>query len=185
MNKGMLRVREALRRALRRAGWAGAAGGVLLALAVAIDHQAASAFAARRDALAAERASLLRGGEVVQAQHSGVDRDTLRAFYAGFPARDALPALLSALQVQAETHGVDIDRSDYRIADESGAPLQRVVLSLPVRAEFGALYGWLSELVASSPHIALEALSLRRSDAHSGLVDGELRLLVFVRRVPA
>lgn len=181
----LLRVRESLRRALRGAGWAGAAGGLLLALAVAIDQQAASAVETRRTALAAERASLLRGGEAVQAVRTGVDRDTLRAFYDGFPTRDALPALLSALQVQAETHGVDIDRSDYRVADETGAPLQRVVLSLPVRAEYAALYGWLSELVATTPHVGLEALTLRRGDARGGFVEGELRLLVFVRRTPA
>ena len=180
-----LRFREALRRALRRAGWAGAAGGLLLALAVAIDHQAASSFETRRAALAAERNDLLRGGEAAQPLRTGVDRDTLSAFYDGFPARAELPALLSALQVQAETHGVDIDRSDYRIAEETGAPLQRVVMSLPVRAEFGALYGWLAELVATTPHVGLEALSLRRGDTRSGFVDGELRLLVFVRRTPA
>lgn len=180
-----LRIREALRRALRRAGWAGAAGGLLLALAVAIDQHAAGFFEARRAALAAERASLLRDGEAAQPQRTGIDRDTLRAFYDGFPARAELPALLSALQVQAEAHGVDIERSDYRIADETAAPLQRVVLSLPVRAEFGVLYGWLSELIASSPHVGLEALSLRRNDTGSGFVEGELRLLVFVRRTPA
>lgn len=179
------RVREALRRALRRAGWAGAAGGLLLAAAVALDQHAASSFAARRAALAAERATLLRGGETAQPVHAGIDRETLRAFHDGFPPREALPALLSALQVQAETHGVDIDRSDYRITDETGAPLQRVVLSLPVRAEFGALYGWLAELVASTPHVGVEAVSLRRNDARTGFVEGELRLLVFVRRTPA
>lgn len=181
----VLRIRESLRRALRGAGWAGAAGGLLLALAVAIDQQAVGSFDARRAALSAERASLLRGGEAAQPVRTGVDRDTLRTFYAGFPLREDLPALLSALQVQAETHGVDIDRSDYRIADETGAPLQRVVLSLPVRAEFGALYGWLSELVASTPYVGLEAMTLRRGDARSGFVEGELRLLVFVRRNPA
>lgn len=63
----LLRVRESLRRALRGAGWAGAAGGLLLALAVAIDQQAASSVETRRTALAAERASLLRGGEAAQA----------------------------------------------------------------------------------------------------------------------
>lgn len=181
----LLRVREALRRALRQAGWAGAAGGLLLGLAVAVDWHAAGALEARRTTLAAERARLLRGGEAAQPVRQGVDRDTLRAFYDGFPARDALPALLSALQVEAETHGVDIDRSDYRMADETGAPLQRVVLSLPVRAEFGALYGWLAELVATTPHVGLEAFTLRRVDARSGFVEGELRLLVFVRRPPA
>lgn len=181
----LLRVRESLRRALRRAGWAGAAGGLLLALGVAIDQHAADTFETRRATLAAERAGLLRGGEVAQPARTGVDRDTLRAFYEGFPLRNELPALLSALQVQAETHGVDIDRSDYRVADETGAPLQRVALSLPVRAEFGALYGWLSELVATTPHVGLEAFTLRRGDARSGFVEGELRLLVFVRRAPA
>ncbi|MHB1373923.1 MAG: hypothetical protein ACYC5W_01350 [Thauera sp.] len=178
----LLRVRDALRRAFRGAGWAGAAGGLLLALAVAVDQQAASDIETRRAALAAERAVLLGGETPVRAAPAGIDRQTLQAFYQGFPPRSELPALLAALQVQAETHGIDVDRSDYRVSEETGAPLLRVVLSLPVRAEYGALYGWLSELIATAPHVALESLALRRADARSGFVEGELRLLVFVNR---
>ncbi len=181
MNR-LLRVREALRRAFRGAGWAGAAGGLLLALAVVVDQQAVSDIEARRAALQAERATLLGGDTPVRAVPTGIDRQTLQAFYQGFPSRSELPALLAALQVQAETHGIDVDRSDYRVSEEAGAPLLRVALSLPVRAEYGALYGWLSELIATAPHVALESLALRRTDARSGFVEGELRLLVFVNR---
>lgn len=180
--KRMLRVREALRRAFRGAGWAGACGGLLLALAVAVDQQAASDIETRRAALGAERAVLLGGDTPARAAPTGIDRHTLQAFYQGFPPRSELPALLAALQVQAETHGIDVDRSDYRVSEEAGAPLLRVALSLPVRAEYGALYGWLSELIATAPHVALEAIALRRADARSGFVEGELRLLVFVNR---
>ena len=180
--KRMLRLREAVRRAFRGAGWAGAAGGLLLALAVAVDHRAVSDLETRRAALAAERAALRGGDAPARAVPAGLDRQTLQAFYQGFPQRSALPALLAELQVQAETHGIDVDRSDYRVSDEAGAPLLRVALSLPVRAEYGALYGWLSELIATAPHVALESIALRRADARSGFVEGELRLLVFVNR---
>jgi len=176
----LLRLREALRRALRRAGWAGVAGGVLLALAVALDQHTAGEVAARRAELSAERARLLGGGAAQRPARAGIDRSSLETFYRGFPPRGELPALLAALQVQAERHGVDVDRSDYRIAQEPGAPLLRVVLALPVRAEYAALYGWVAELIAGMPNVGLDSLALRRADANSGFIEGELRLVVFV-----
>lgn len=176
------RLRESALRALRNAGWAGIAGGLLILIAVAVDQAAGGALDARRATLAAERAALLRGGSATPASGAAASREALDAFYAGFPPAGDLPMILGDVHAHAENHGVDLDRTDYRLADESGTPLLRVALNLPVRGDFRALYAWLGELSAAVPAVGFEALSVRRSDPQLGFIEGELRMVVFVRR---
>ncbi|QDF95503.1 hypothetical protein CJ010_02515 [Azoarcus sp. DD4] len=174
-------LRDPVRRAWRRAGWAGWLGLALLLLALAIDLLAVPAIELRRQALSAERTRLLQGSETA----GGLVLPAGTAeFYGHFPTVQDLPQLLTRLHAMGDEHGLDLSRSDYRSADEPGTPLVRVALHLPVHGEFAAIYGWLDEVLRAMPAVGLEALSVRRSDAEIAPVDADLRLVVFVRRQP-
>lgn len=176
------RVRESALRALRRAGWAGALGAVLIVVAIGAVRATDSERDARLAALAAERYALLRGGSATRAAGAEASREALDAFYAGFPHAGDLPSILNDVHVRAEHHGVDLERTDYRLSDERNSPLRRVGLNLPVRGNFSKVYAWLGELSSDLPGLGFEALSVRRSDPRTGFIEGELRMVLFFRR---
>lgn len=165
------------RRTLRRAGWAGVLGLGLLVSAAAI-HVAAGEWAAdRRAELAAQRAQL-SGPAGAGARGS----PSVAGFYEGFPASHELPRVLARLYALSDTHGLNVDRTAYRRADEPGTPLTRVSLQLPVQGGYGALYAWLGEVLGAMPAVALESFSIRRVDEGADLVEADIRLVVFVRQ---
>jgi hypothetical protein len=173
-------LRDDARRALRRAGWAGGLGLALLLLAMLLDVAGSAALDARREALAAERARLL------QASRAAGDAATEGGRAAGrvvtFPAAAELPQLLTRLHAMGDEWGLQLSRSDYRSAPEAGTGLTRVSLQLPVEGEFGAIYGWLDEVLAAMPAVGLEAISVRRGDSELVPVEAELRLAIYVRQ---
>lgn len=176
----LLTLRARLLRSLQRAGWAGALGAGLLAFALAFGYTVAEDQSRRQSELAAERARLLKAASGPAAdQRSEAER--LAAFYARFPAETALPARLRELHRLAADHGVALARADYRISRESGTGLQRVTLSLPVSGAFEPVYGWLAEVLATMPEVALDSLSVKREETTDGELEVELRLVLFVR----
>lgn len=179
------RLSEHAVRALRRAGWAGGLGAILAVAALAVYLGGHASIEARREALDAERERLMRAGTAESAARpQPAAGERLADFYAGFPTLQALPRTLTRLHTLADAHALDLERTDYRSAEEPGTPLVRVALSLPVRGDFGQIYGWLSALLGDMPEVALGALSVRRDDSEIGLVDAEVELSVFVRRAP-
>lgn len=179
------RLRERVLHSARRAGWAGALGVALLVGAALVHVVGGAALEARREALGAERTRLLRADPAAVAVPDGATpAERLADFYRGFPPLRELPRALARIHAHADRHALDLERADYRSADEAGTPLVRVSVTVPVRGEFAAIYAWLSELLGDMPELALESLSVRRSDGEIAYVDAELRLALFVRRAP-
>jgi hypothetical protein len=170
-----------LRRALRRAGWAGALGLALLLLAMLLDVGGSAALESRREALAAERARLQQAGRAVGGAAAATGGRAAPLVMA-FPAAAELPQLLTRLHAMGEEWGLALSRSEYRSAPEPGTALTRVSLQLPVRGEFGAIYSWLDEVLAAMPAVGLEALSVRRGDSELVPLEAELRLVIYVRQ---
>lgn len=179
------RLSEYAARALRRAGWAGWLGAVLAVAALTVYLGGHASIEARRDALDAEYARLMQADAVGAAARAGAaPGERLAEFHAGFPLLQALPRTLTRLHALADEHALDLERTDYRSAEVPGTPLLRVSLSVPVRGDFAQIYAWLSAMLAEMPEVALSSLAVRRSDSEIGLVDAEVQLAVFVRRVP-
>lgn len=175
------RVREGVLRAVHKAGWLGVSGVVLFVLAaVALDLD--SAYANRRRAeLSKQRAELMRiaaGRFREEGAQGALDGKQ------GFPAAAALSQELTRLYDLADKLGLNVDRAAYRRAEEGGTPFERVSLQLPVRGSYAAVYGWLQQTLEAMPEAALESLVVRRVDAGADLVEAEIRLHLFLRRMP-
>lgn len=180
--KRIASLRDRALRTGRRAGWAGALGGLLLVAAIGVAFGGNAWFEKRYDELAAERlrlASLASSEPARDAQRPG---DGVGDFHARFPTLSELPRTLTRLHFLADKHALEHERTDYRSSDEPGTPLVRVSLTLPVRGDFGQMYAWLGEALADLPALALESIAIRRDDSEIGLVQAEIRFVVFVRR---
>ena len=174
------RLRERMMRAVMRAGWAGAVGVALLAFALAFGVSAGGDQAAQAEALAAERARLLK---VAAAPAVPVlsDRGKLSVFYERFAPASELSVVLGRIHTAAADHGLLPERGDYRSALVSGTPLVRVTASLPMQGSFDDLYAWLGQVLAEQPGAAVEQLSIKRERATAGQIRADVRLSVFVR----
>jgi hypothetical protein len=168
-------------RRLRELGWAGALGFALLAFATAF---LVSGVWPVQDRLAGTRSSLLdlqsslrRPGTLAPGPRQRVD-----AFYQRFGDDASLPELLIRLHGYALARGVNSRKADYRESAETGTPLVRVVVTLPVTASFEALRAWLADISAEVPGISLESLRVSREGIDKPDVEAEARFFVFLRR---
>lgn len=174
---------ELVARSLRHAGWAGAAGMGLIVLAVLIGVLGGNALEARRTALAGERAGLL-AAPASPTVPGGAPGLRAAVFIAGLPGAGDLPALLTKVHAHADLRGLVIERTEYRLLDDATQPIQRVLVSLPVQGDFAALSGWLGDLLADMPELALESFTVRRGDTAQMVLEGEVRLQLHLRRLP-
>ncbi|MCK0512056.1 hypothetical protein [Aromatoleum buckelii] len=175
------RLQEAVLRAILHAGWPGALGASLLAFALAFGFSGDAEIGAQRDALAEERARLLRPAR--PAAHATPDpRSRIDRYYAAFPVRAALPARLDHLHAMAEAQGIAIEGASYDSADVPDTPLEHISLALPISGNFTRVYAWLAETLREMPELALESLSVKRAASRSSEVEGEARFVLFVRK---
>lgn len=170
---------ERLARAAKALGAPGAWGlGAMLAaglVAVAGTHH----FDAQRTALAEARRQILQQSDRPRSELG--ERGRLEDFYARFPAQDAMSSRLEGIYAAAEAHGLELPRIDFRSRAEAGTPLVSVELALPLTADFGDLYGWLSGIAVEMPEVAIESIRVQRDAAATREVEASVRLRVYAR----
>ncbi|MEP6502035.1 MAG: hypothetical protein ABJD97_01790 [Betaproteobacteria bacterium] len=172
-------------RAAERIGLPGLAAAVLalalavawLALAVPGAHRLAQLDAenARLARQATLRASSARGAPVSSA-------DRLAAFENGFPRPQVLSQSYSRLWTLARQHGLQLRQADFKLADAGQDAVIRYAIVVPLSTEYAPLRAFVAEALRDNPALALEEMSLRRTDARSTQLDARLRFVLFVRR---
>jgi hypothetical protein len=84
------------------------------------------------------------------------------------------PAVLTQLNALAEQHGAVIERTAYQLRDGDG--VRRLDVSMPVKAAYPALRGFLRDALALKAAASLEELSLQRSLATDPLLQAQVHL---------
>lgn len=173
----------AMLRNLSRMGWAGAVGLGLLVFAVVCEWTGSQAARERVAELESARLALRR--QIQQPLTQTVSPQAqLQAFYQRFPLLAALPDVLMSLDRSARKQGLSPLRASYRESVESGTPLRRVRITIPVRGRYADVRAWLSEVLAEMPELGVEALELRRKDITSDEIEAQARFVVFLRGKP-
>ncbi len=91
-------------------------------------------------------------------------------------------ATLGRLLDIAGEQGLQIPVGDYRLLAAKGGPLERYVLTLPVRGNYLAIRRYVAAVRAEFADLAVDDLTLRRESIGTNEIEAQLRFIVFARR---
>lgn len=168
---------ESIRFHLRRLGWPGAFGVLLLAGTAAWQLAVVQP---RAEALAAQwarNADAVRAAQAEQVAAAAAEAAGVR----GQPTlAPAAAASLRRMFEAAEAAGVALPQGDYRLTEIRDAHLRRYQLTLPVRGDYPAIRRFLATALNAEPALALAGLQLRRARIESDTVEGLLSFTLYL-----
>jgi hypothetical protein len=169
-----------LRYFLQRIGWPPVACAALL-LAALLGQIYAVWLPSRELSALRSRLELQARKPLVSAAHAPDKARQLLAFQAGLPASGQALALTASLHSLAQKHRVAISSGAYQLVRNGNADLQKVVIAMPVHADYPALHAWLADALNTQASLALEELHLQRSSSDTGQLEGRVRFALYVR----
>jgi hypothetical protein len=108
----------------------------------------------------------------------------LGEFYDFFPPEKSLVETLDRIYAAAANQNLLLEHGEYRLVPESGARLQRYDVVLPVRGRYGAIRGFVAEVLKDNSNVALTAINFSRQAAIDSGVDAQLQLTLFLAAAP-
>jgi hypothetical protein len=170
---------------LRRLGWPGLLGAVLLGFAAVW-----SMFAVQQGIEARERAAARV--QEADARLAAVQRGEpglapaperlLQDFRDALPGQPAATADIDRLYVAAEAERISLARGEYALVVESETALARYQILLPVRATYPQVRRFLANAMASLPALGLEDLDLQRKQVADTELEGRIRMTLYLSR---
>jgi hypothetical protein len=119
-----------------------------------------------------------RGKSVGKPSDPGVSLDT---FYRFFPPAASAPDVLDKLYSSASRRSIVLDQAEYRLTRERDGKLSRYQITLPVRATYPQLRGFVEDVLAQIPSAALEGVGFKRDAISAETVDAQIRFVVYLR----
>ena len=172
-----------LMRTAHRAGWPALVGGMLLVASLSIALSVTMPLREQTVAIEQQRHQL-RTTSHGKAVEPLSPLTQLHNFYAAFPARSTLPDALMTLHRIADHNGLRDTRADYRDTAETGTPLVRVKIEIPVTGSYASIRSWIAELLKTLPSLTLDGLELRRTDIGKPQLDARVRFQLLLRSAP-
>lgn len=109
----------------------------------------------------------------------------LALFEQRFAGERAIAPTVARLQAAAQRRGFMLDQAEFKFASEPAEPLARYSILLPIKADYRALRRFSHDALREMPGLALDEVSLRRSDPKSPLLDAQLRFVLFLTKPTA
>ncbi len=179
------------RRATEGLGTAGLAGLLLLVGALFAAALVSRPLVARLAVLQAELQSpsavalQVQGGLGGPAMGAAIALDSpaqLAAFDSRFPRLQELPHLLSRIDQGALAQRVELRSAEYRLEQVPNEVLLRYRITLPVRARYAQVRGFLDHVLQQLPTAALDEISLQRDGTDPAApLQARLRFTLFLR----
>lgn len=170
-------------RQVRRWGWPGAIGLLLLVAASVLSliwlpalRDESALLNAKADAaeLTAERLKSKRRTAIAQTPAP-------QAFADSFPPAAARQARLGALWSLAAEHGLDPKRSELRLSPPRELGLLRYSVNMPLSGSYAALRAFVEDAQRRDPALSLDRLRLRRASAGTTTVDADLTWSLYMK----
>lgn len=118
----------------------------------------------------------------LEAPQTGSAESPASTFLGKFPRPETLPQELQAIFDTAEKYGLALDEVAYRRVRKPDERLERYLVDFAVEASYPDTRTFLGDVLASSPSIALDQLSLVRDNVQSSNVRAHVRLTMFLVR---
>ena len=166
-----------------RLGWAGVLGLVLLAGAAGVwaygEHQLAPE-RTRIERIAAERqrtvASLANTPPAVITS----DQERLTRFYAALVPPKEVPVALAKLFEAAQAAKISVRQGEFQRSANAAGRYQVLQVSLPVKAGYGQVMGFVDDVLAALPALSLEEIVFKRETAGSAGVEATLKFALYL-----
>jgi len=100
---------------------------------------------------------------------------------AALPTRAAAPAVVAKILEEAEASGVELQRGQYEFIPARDGVAARYRMNFPVKTSYPKLREFMDRTLLALPAVAVEGLRIERKSVGEDAIDGELKLLVFVR----
>lgn len=163
-------------------GWLAAALALVCALAwwTALSPLLEESDRLDTESAALERHARERGSNA--APVATTPQQQLAEFERRFTGEKTLAESLGRLQAVAQRQGVQLDQAEFKFSADAKDPLARYAIVLPIKADYRALRRFTRDAAHELPGLAMEDVSLRRSDSQSPLLDAQLRFVLFVTK---
>lgn len=102
-----------------------------------------------------------------------------------FADERSIAPTLARLQAIAQLRGFRLEQAEFKLTSEPTEPLARYTIVLPIKADYRALRRFSRDALRELPALALDEVSLRRSDPTSPQLDAQLRFVLFLAKTPA
>lgn len=156
---------------LRSLGWPGALAALCLGMAAVLALHLTPMWQVQSDELAVQQAQLRR---TLRARGPVPEAETPARFVAAMPqAGDRQQRLADLLEIGVRL-GLDVQRSEQRLAVDGSTGLERLRVSLPVQGSYAQIRQFLSAALAHDPALSLDSLHLRRPQRDSLVMQAEL-----------
>lgn len=99
-----------------------------------------------------------------------------------FPTEVQLNATLGRMLDKAKGAGLQVPSGDYRLQLDKKGPIDRYVLTLPVKGSYLNIRRYVAAVCAEFPDLAVEDIGLRRENIGATEVEAQLRFMLFGRR---
>jgi hypothetical protein len=171
-----------LRAAVDQLGRSGVVGIALLGFTVAFYFSAVAPLATELASLGAEADDLDRRLQMGGASASkGTPAEQLATFYAFFPSPQSSPDWLGKINAAARAKGLVLRSGEYKLERSADQRLARYQITLPVAGSYAQIRGFVGQVLADVPAVALEEITLRRESVSSPTLEARIRLTLYLR----
>lgn len=175
-------VRRLWLKLVRRVGYSGIAGGVLLATGLALVLSLPTLQRDTRNATASMAARSLAARQGIQSRPGPVSpAEAARAWVDGFPALSQNAADVAQVFAAAQLRHVQLPKGEYQLKAEPGAPFITYTATFPVHGDYDALKGFSADVLNALPHVSMDELRLSRDSAGTTTLDAVVRFTFFYR----
>jgi hypothetical protein len=169
---------------LRRLGWPGMLGIALGAFAVMFYISAIMPTQARVEQL---RHEIAKSREAIskmarQGMSGGYGQEAnLTAFYRFFPETSSVPDQLDRIYAAAAMQSLALEQAEYKLVRNQEERIAIYRITLPVQGSYLQIRNFIVEVLNRVPSAALEDVSFQRQSIGTPLIDGKVRLALYLR----
>lgn len=170
------------RRLLRRVGTGALTGGACLCLAIAAVSNSQQLDQEQQVLARQLKAAARSAAEQTAIPPAPTEAGGVAAFHAYLPPHDTIPDLLKELVEVAGQNGITLAKAEYKPQLDDKAAFLRYQITLPVKADYARLQGFIINALQTLPTLTLDSVSFKREQIEAGEIEARIQFVLLVRQ---